>query len=387
MNIVFVLIPEKGHINPYIGPAQALAARGHAVTVLAPGDISPQLAAAGLAFDPALIPPQAGERPTHGAALVELIQDAPRLAAWIEQLLLTGIPEQVENVRAALRRLGAQVVVLDPLYYPAALAAHAEDLPWASVSNSLNPVIPDSLDSALLRTTRALAPRREAVFAAYACPARFRGCDVLSPYLNVAFTTEALCGPVEGVELVGPSFPLHARGDEAPLRPLPADRPLVYASFGSQIYHWPEIFAKLRAAAAAIGAGLALAAGELAAEIPEDDWTRVYRYAPQLTILKTAAAFVTHGGANSFMEAAAAGVPMLLSPMCNDQFHQAHFLARAGNGIELDLRGAPVDAIAAALRRLLEDEPIRAAAARLALSYRRDGARRVAELVERLGPC
>jgi UDP:flavonoid glycosyltransferase YjiC (YdhE family) len=387
MNIAFLLIPEKGHLNPYIGPAQALIERGHTVTVLAPGDIAPQMAAAGLAFDPALIPAHAGERPTHGAALVELIQDEARLARWIEQLLLDGIDGQVETVRAALRRLAADIVVLDPLYYPAALAADAEGLPWASVSNSLNPVLPDDLDSALLRTTRALAPRRDALFAAYGCPARFRGCDVLSPFLNVAFTTEALCGPVPGVELVGPSFPLHSRGDEAPLRPLPSGRPLVYASFGSQIYHWPEIFAKLRAAAAAIGAGLVLSAGELAAGIPEDDATRVYPYAPQLTILKTAAAFVTHGGANSFMESAAAGVPMLLSPMCNDQFHQAHFLRRAGNGVVLDLRDAPVDAIAGALRRLLADESIRAAAARLAAAYRRDGARRTAELVERLRPC
>ena len=51
-----------------------------------------------------------------------------------------------------------------------------------------------------------------------------------------------------------------------------------------------------------------------------------------------AGAFLTHGGANSFMEAIAANVPMLLSPMCNDQFHQAHFLTRSQIGIAADLR-------------------------------------------------
>lgn len=379
MNVVFALIPEKGHVNPYIGPAQALAAVGHAVTILAPGDISEQCARAGLAFAGDLIPSAPGERPTHGAGLVELIQDAPRLAVWIEQLLLEGIPPQVETLRRALRRLGANAVVIDPLYYPAAIAAHAEQLPWASVSNSLNPVLPPGLDSALLRTTRALDPRRHAIFAEYGMQARFRGADVLSPHLTVAFTTDALCGPVDGVELVGPSFPLHLRGDEVPLQPLPDGVPIVYASFGSQIYHWPEIFAKLRAAARDVQ--LVLSAGELAPKTEADSRCHVYRYAPQKALLERASVFVTHGGANSFMESIAAGVPMLLSPMCNDQFHQAYFLEQRQIGRCCDLRTMTVAEITAALAGLLDAGPHRHNMAALSASYQRNGALRTAELV------
>ncbi len=386
MNIVFALIPEKGHINPYIGPAQALAERGHAVTILAPGDIAAQISAAGLRFEPDLIPAFPGPRPTHGRALVELIQDAPRLAEWIEQLLLTDIPPQVETLRRAFVRLAADVVVIDPLYYPAALAAHAEDLPWASVSNSLNPVVPPDLDSALLATNRALTARRAAVFAGYGLNAEFRVCDVLSPYLNVAFTTEALCGPVAGVALAGPSFPLLRRGDELPFELPTGGRPIVYASFGSQIYHWPEIFARLRTAAEMLDVFLLLSAGELAPSIPESDHCRAYRYAPQLAILRHARAFVTHGGANSFMEAIAAGVPMLLSPMCNDQFHQAHFLTRAGIGIAMDIRQATPDRLADALNELLTSQSIQSNLRRLAQSYQGNGAIRAAELIETLRP-
>lgn len=385
MNILFALIPEKGHVNPYIGPAQALAARGHCVTVVAPGDIGEQCHAAGLTFAPDLLPDTPDGRPTHGAALVALIQDPARLAMWIEQLLLGEIAPQVERLRRCLRRHRIDVVVIDPLYYAAALAAHAEGLPWASVSNSLNPVLPPRLNSALLRTLRGLSERRDAVFAEFGIGAAFRGADVLSPFLNIAFATEALCGRIENVELVGPSFPLQERGDEVPLLPLPAARPIVYASFGSQIYHWPEIFAKLQAAAAELPVHLVLSAGELAGEIAQSAHCQVYRYAPQRAILSRSRVFITHGGANSFMESIAAGVPMLLSPMCNDQFHQAYFLERSGIGTACDLRIMTIEEITAAIATLLAEGPERAAIARLAETYQGNGATRAAALIERLG--
>ena len=384
MKLLFALIPEKGHVNPYIGPAQALVARGHQVTVLAPGDISSQCAAAGLSFATDLIPATQGPRPTHGAELVALIQDAPRLAEWIEQLLLTDIPPQVAQLRLAIRRLQADIVVIDPLYYAAALAAHAEGVPWASVSNSLNPVIPPTLSSALLATCRNLAPRRDEIFAQCGLQANFRSADVLSPYLTIAFTTEALCGPVPGVELVGPSFPLLERGDEVPLQSLPDDKPIVYASFGSQIYHWPELFAKLQTAARHVH--LVLAVGDLVDHLPPTPNCQLYRYAPQQALLERTHAFLTHGGANSFMEAIAANVPMLLSPMCNDQFHQAHFLKQAQIGIAADLRTMPPTEITAAIDALLSPGPIRRNMAALSQTYQVNGSRRAALLIEQLRP-
>lgn len=367
MKIAFALIPEKGHVNPYIGPAQALRELGHTVVMGAPGDIAAQISAAGLPFHTL---PGGSDRPTHGAALVELIQDADRLAAWVGQLLLGGLDEQVEQLRSWYRGAAVDVVVVDPLYYAASLAAEAAGLPWAAVSNSLNPVLPADLDSDLLRTARAL--RRP--------PGRYAGCDRLSPYLNVAFTTEALCGPVAGVQLVGPSFPLWARGDEVPMEPLPDDQPMIYASFGSQIYHWPELFEKL--VAANPGAELVLSVGDLPGPFPG---CRVYRYAPQLALLRQARVFVTHGGANSFMEAIAANVPMLLSPMCNDQFHQGYFAKRSQIGLVADLRTVSVSDLRGALESLLADGPIRTAMSQLSASYQVDGARAAATLIEGLG--
>lgn len=45
--ILFCVVPEKGHVNPCIGPAQHLRAAGCDVAFYAPADISDQLDGAG----------------------------------------------------------------------------------------------------------------------------------------------------------------------------------------------------------------------------------------------------------------------------------------------------------------------------------------------------
>jgi len=193
--------------------------------------------------------------------------------------------------------------------------------------------------------------------------------------------------PPAGVTLVGPSLPLRDRGDEVAIRPIPADRPVIYASFGSQIYFWPEIFENIVAAGRLLDAHLILSLGDLAddprwaAARPHCD---VYRYAPQREILRHAAAFVTHGGANSVMEAIAAGVPMLISPMCNDQFHQAHFLEKAGIGCVENLIHAPAERMAERLRDLLVNPKIRSNMDAVSKTYQTNGARRTADLIAKL---
>lgn len=376
MKIAFALIPEKGHINPYIGPAQALQELGHEVVIAAPGDIAPQLERAGLRFGPGLLAPP--NRVTTGPELVALIQDPARLDGWIEQLLLDI---DVETAHRWLAAEAPDVVVVDPLFYAPAIAAHQRGLPWAAVSNSLNPVIPPDLDSALLRTVRRLSPKRAAIFESYGMPnPRFSGCDIVSPHLTIAFATEAFVGPPPpGVTLAGPSFPIQCRGDETAFRPLPTDRPIIYASFGSQIYHWPEIFQKILDAAASLDAHPVLSIGAL---IDDRRWSGydVYRYAPQLQILRHASVFITHGGANSVMEAIAAGVPMLLSPMCNEQFHQAWFAEKSNIGAVEDLIHASATSIAERIQQVLRHNNMPAISA----TYQTNGARRAAHLLAQL---
>lgn len=387
---LFCVVPEKGHLNPCIGPAQHLRRLGFDVAFYAPANIDAQLQRAG---DFTFLGPK--DAPAHanlsrGATFAAHVRDAEWLSQWIQGLLLGDVPEQVETLRAAMRHWRPHVVVIDPLLYAAAIAAELEGLPWVAMSNSLNPVLPDHLDSALLRTVRALSPARAQLFAGYGLRAEFRGCDVLSPHLTIAFTTEDFIGASPtGVELVGPSLPQGVRGDE-PLFPwdrLDKRLPLVYMSFGSQIYYQPDLFAKVIEAVRELPLQLALSVAELldTEDLPPlHERVIAVRYMPQLEVLRRADLFISHGGANSVMEALACGVPMLLSPLCNDQFHQAYFIERAQVGRHVDLRMASVADIRAAIQALLQPGTIREHVTQIAASYRRDGAAEAARLINAL---
>ncbi len=385
--ILFCVVPEKGHLNPCIGPAQHLREAGCEVAFYAPADISAQLTAAG-GF--ALLGPRhALERHdlSRGALFAQKIHDGPWLRDWIRTLLVDEAPAQVDGLRAVLRQWRPDVVVIDPLLYAAAIAAELEGLRWVAMSNSLNPVLPATLDSELLRTVAQLAPARERLFARYGLQAQFRGCDVLSPYLTLAFTTEALAGtPPPGVELAGPSLPLGPRGDEPAFAwdRLRADLPLVYLSLGSQLYHHPEVYAKVVRAMQTRPLQGVLSVGELHGSAllpPACANALMVPYTPQWALLRRADVFITHGGANSVMEALACGVPMLLSPLCNDQFHSAWFVEQAGAGRRLDLLSASAAQIGLAIDAMLASDDCRDAARRIAASYRRDGAAQAARRI------
>jgi zeaxanthin glucosyltransferase len=364
---LFVVLAEKGHVHPFIGPAQELARRGHDVAFYAPGDLRGPLARAGF---PRVYVGDTAPAPTdnRGPAFAALVADPARLRAWIARMLIDSVPLEVERLTTVVRGFRPDRIVADPMAYAAPIVATWAGIPWAGLSTSLNAVVPDHWTSELITTTAAL-PRAE-LFARHGLPApRFRVSDCLSPHLNVAFTTPALIGRhVPDVLLAGASLPLAARGDEvAPLEP--GDRPLVLMSLGSQIYHQPRMYELVIEASRGQPWQLVLAMGELAARFVAPPDVRVVDYAPQLALLPRTRALVTHGGANSVMEALAFGVPLLVSPICNDQPHNARFVAEAGAGLVCDLASAGVDEVRRCLAHLCADGPIRVVARCIAASY------------------
>lgn len=389
--VLIATSPEKGHLNPMIGVAQWLRRLGHTVGWLCIPEPAPQLAALGV--EVLHLPRPEAPAPaieTGGEALAKLVLDEAALGKWIRGLLLDAVPALLGPVREVVDRFRPDVMALDGMQYAAVLAAHEARIPWVGVSSALSLLEPLE-DYGLRRNVRALAADRQALFARHGFDARFRNCECLSPRANIIFATEAFLAPDAGLppatHLVGPSVPPEERGDEVdfPWERLGA-KPVVYVSFGSQISWQPELFRTIAEAAAPLGVTLVLSAGELAGT----DFTRslpgdvvAVPYVPQRQLLARAAAFVSHGGANSVMEAMTAGVPMLLLPVCNDQPIQAHFLTKSGAGLALEPRTLTVEACRAALRQLLEPgTPLRQKVDAIAASYRsRDGAKEAAERI------
>jgi len=388
--ILFISIPEKGHLNPMIGPAAHLCDRGHTVAFFASRDVSAQLQRAGLTSVPEMIVQPSPAAESHGDAFSRQVRDRSWLRQWIKRLLIKQVDDQVEPLQKVIRNFQPDIIVSDPMIYPAIIAAHAEKVPWVALSNSLNPVLDDSVTSELLDTVAWLAPDRDRLFNLHGLSPRFSGCDAISPWLTVAFTTKEFIGrEVHGVRMVGPSFPRGRRGDETdfPWHQLRPDAPLIYLSFGSQIYHQPEVFQRVSEATRELGVQLVIAAQQLhgtpeLGELP--DHLLTCTYAPQLALLPRTSVFVTHGGANSVMEAIHCGVPLLVSPVCNDQFHQAHYVRRSGVGKVMDLHEASVGECRAVMEELLSSAEIKRQMQRVSKSYQCEGAATAASLIEGL---
>jgi zeaxanthin glucosyltransferase len=377
---LFVVIPERGHLYPYLGPALHLQGRGHEVVFYADAPLDAVLEPLGL---PHWSPHPAAPMVRHaGAEFSARVRDAAWLRRWIAKVLLDDVPAQIPRIAAAIAALRPDALVLDPMVYAGAIAAAQAGLPWACVSNSLNPALPPALDSELLRTVAWLAPRRAALFATHGMHPEFRGCDLLAPALTVCFTSPTLVGePPPGVCLVGASLPPRPREPESGIDWVARGaRPRVLVSFGSQVYHQPRMFQTVAAALHGMGVELVASLGELdpAALGPWPPDALLRPWWPQLEVLAHTDVMITHGGANSVMEALAHDVPLLISPICNDQFHQAALVQRAGLGLALDLHTATPAECRDALQTLLQPE----ARARVAGCLPRDGALRCARLLE-----
>ncbi len=387
--ILFTVIPEKGHVNPMIGPAIHLRDRGYTVAFYAAHDISAQLERVGLATVPGLPSAPPPSDLNRGEFFARQVRDPVWLRQWIKTLLIDAAESQITPLGEAIRAFRPDLIVTDPMIYAAAIAAHHEGVPWVAVSNSLNPVLDESVTSDLLDTVHWLGPDRDALFTRHGVAMRFSGCDMISPRLTIAFTTPELIGATrDGIEMVGPSLPPAERGDEMdfPWDQLQDDRPLIYVSFGSQIYHQPEIFRRIMEATRDLHVQVVIVANELHRSTglqPLPPHVLTCHYAPQLSLLPRARAFITHGGANSVMEAFRFGIPLLISPVCNDQFHQAHFIRRSGAGRVLDLYRATQKECRDAIKALVSDQSLLEATQRISTSYQRDGAAEAADLIAR----
>jgi len=411
MRILCFVIPEKGHLNPLLPTLRRLAEAGHEVTVAAARDLTPVLRAAGLNARAELldVPPPPPGFVTAGQLFAEKLRDSAWLAGWIEALLIDAVPGQLPAVTRLLVQQRPDVVVADPMMYAVAIACAELALPWAALSSSLNPVTPVDWSTPLTQTLERLRERRAQLFQARGLPVpRFFVSDAESPWLNIAFTVrDYLPQPAHpAIQLVGapfdrsdisrrgdePAFPWHRLRDRSlPAGSAPFDGKRLYCSFGSQAFYQPRLFQRVFAAAEALGLQVVASVGDLlddarfVASAPKS--AVLVRYSPQLALLEEVDVVVSHGGANSVVETLAAGLPLLLLTLCNDQPLQARFLVASGAGQALDAARGDVaeHAVRTALQQLLSGPWARRAQQLGAALRAAGGPAQAAQLIVQLG--
>lgn len=140
-----------------------------------------------------------------------------------------------------------------------------------------------------------------------------------------------------------------------------SEEAIVYVSLGSFLSVRSDVLARVAEALRGLrgpdgrGVRVAVASGstprDALGEIPPS-WL-VREVLPQVTLLRHAAAAVSHAGNNSVTEALTAGVPMVLLPLSTDQFAGAAALEDAGFGEVLDPNAASAVVVRGAVARML----------------------------------
>ena len=127
--ILFISIPEKGHLNPMIGPGVCLRDRGHTVAFFAGCNVAPNSAPP--VWTQCLKCSHRNRLWPEPRARICPARSAPRLASRLDQaILVEEAEEQIEPLRKVIRNFQPDVVMVNPMIYAAIIAAHEEQIPW-----------------------------------------------------------------------------------------------------------------------------------------------------------------------------------------------------------------------------------------------------------------
>lgn len=115
---------------------------------------------------------------------------------------------------------------------------------------------------------------------------------------------------------------------------------IIYISTGSIIRNKDFLIECIEQCKRIEGTQIYVSAGEFSTELKKKykgrNEIKIYSFSPQISILKKAKLFITHGGMNSICESIYYETPMLVIPFMNDEYLNARMVEKSGMGIMLD---------------------------------------------------
>jgi zeaxanthin glucosyltransferase len=375
---LFVTLPLVGHVNPALGLARELTARGHDVA----------WAGSEMSLRP-MVGPDATIFPTGsrlfreqgGAGMAAFKSLWTRFIAPYNKFILPGVDRAVQD-------FGPDVLLVDQHAAAGAIVAHRHGLPWVTVVCSAMELTDPY--RALPRITDWTRAHLAKLWADAGMPADEFLDLRLSPYLAIGFTTTALTAhPAlpERVRLVGPALTERPGAPVFPFELLDPDRQHVLVTMGTLAEELAtDFYTRAVDALRPLGDRLQAVVVAPPQDLPDPpDHVLVAPAVPMLTLLPHMDAVVSHGGLNTVTETLANGIPLVVAPIRHDQPVVAAQVVAAGAGVRVRFRRVRAAELAAAVTTVLDDPSYRAAAGRVADSFRRaGGATEAALLVERL---
>lgn len=146
------------------------------------------------------------------------------------------------------------------------------------------------------------------------------------------------------------------------------NRPVIYISLGTVIKGATSFFGKCVEAFRNERVDVIISVGKKFSihklrSVPEN--CKIYNEVPQLSVLRQADIFVTHGGMNSISEALVYGVPMVVIPFMSDQPTNARRIEELGLGKKLDYRMINSELLRKTVLSVMNDEGILANVSRM----------------------
>lgn len=177
------------------------------------------------------------------------------------------------------------------------------------------------------------------------------------------------------VRFVGPCLDparLSERGWTAPA----SGARVLYVSFGTGFNERPDFYRTCIEAYIGSDWHVVISIGDridpaVLGDVPSN--IEIHPRVPQLAVLDTAAAFVTHAGMGGCTEALWFEVPTVAIPQAVDQFGNAALLEELGVGVQLKFEDVTVDVLRAAVEKVADSPDIRARLAEVGAAVRGNG--------------
>ena len=363
MRVLFSTSPGRGHIHPMVPLAQALIQRGDEVLWVTGAQECGRLQRDGFQATPAGLDERAGmAKAIRRFPEIHEMLGAEKADFMFPRLFGTVRAEaMLTDLLPAARAWQPDLLVAEQAEFAGPLAAAALGVP--NVCHGFGSVLPAPRVAAAGERVAHLWVEQGLE------PKPYGGCYE-NLYVNIFPPS---LQPENGVHLgavqdLGPGDTATS-GDEHLPAWVTADAgtPLVYVTFGT-------VFSNDSALAAIIEALREVPVRVVVTVGPHGDPTalgeqpahvHVARYIPQAELLHHCAAVVSHAGSGTFLAALGAGLPQLCVPQAADQFMNTAACVRSGAGLALQPGSVTVDAVRAAVGRLLNEPAFRSRAEEL----------------------
>jgi MGT family glycosyltransferase len=396
------LVDGGGNVPPELAAVRRLVERGHVVTVFADDSVADDVRATGAMLRRWMhAPNRPDRRPEHDPARDWECRYPWQLVSRLTNTLFVGpAPRYAQDVRAAITETRPDLVVTSMFCLGGMVAAEAAGVPFDVLLPNIYllpaPGLPP-FGLGLQPARGALGRLRDAALTAFSerlwDANGLEGLNALRatydlsplPHLfdqvrrarrHLVLTSRDFDFPARfpaNVRYVGPVLDDPHWAATANWTPPAGDAPLVLIAMSMTFQDQIGSLRRVIEAVSALPVRALVTTGpaiDAAALQPAANVTIVAR-APHRQVLRHAAVVVTHGGHGTVMKSLAAGVPLVILPHGRDQADTAARVTARGAGIALP-RTASRDAVAAAIRRVLENDAYRLAARHLGEAVRRD---------------